>query len=236
MEEDFFVKIINADKEYRGKALLEGINLGLYKGRTVGVFGGKKSGKSALLRLICGVEKPNEGKVLLEGKKIGKNAKKRIAMLLNHEIISKFKTVQGLIEFYEAFYGDFERAKATNLMQLMGVDPNKKIDKLKGVNQLIGLSLLGGRKADLYVLDEPLDYFDRNERGDYLKTIIKSLEGNPLVVISAEYLRGIDGLIDDVVLLHEGKVKLVKTCEEIRNATGKGVEDFYKEVFGNGSL
>lgn len=234
--EDYFVKMISVKKEYRGAAALDGVSLGLYKGRTLGLFGGKQAGKSVFCRLLCGAEKPSEGKVLLDGKPIGKKAKRRIAMLLNESIILKFKTVKALFEFYEEFYDDFDRKRSAELMCGFGIDPDKKIVNNKGVNQLIGLCLMGGRKAELYVLDEPLSYFDRGEREEYLKTVIKGLEGKPLVVIAAEYLRGLEGLIDDAAFLHEGRIKLVKTCEEIRNVTGKGVEDFYKEVFGSGSL
>ncbi|MCD8090991.1 MAG: ATP-binding cassette domain-containing protein, partial [Clostridiales bacterium] len=193
---------------------------------------GKGAGKSTLCRLICGIERQTEGEILFDGKKINKNSKKRMRYLLGDEYIAEFKTAKDIMDFYECYYTDFSRKKAVELMRLLGVDPDKKISKNKGINQLISLSCLGAGSAELYVLDEPLNYFDRAEREAYLKTVFRTFETKPLIIISTEFLRGIESLLDDAVFMHEGRVKLCKSAEEIRIKTGKGVEDFYKEVYG----
>lgn len=230
--EDYFVKLISAGKSYGDEAALNDISIGLHRGRIAGVLGVKGSGKSTLCRLLCGIEKPDSGKILIDGKKITKNTKKRIMYLLGENDIMKFKKPSELMDFYENFYPGFSREKAIRLMRLLRLDTEKKITNDKGINQLIALSCLGAGEADLYILDEPLNYFDRAEREYYLKEVLRTLDNSPLAVISTEILRGTETLFDDVVLMYKGRVKLCKSAAEIRVKTGKTVEDFYKEVYG----
>ncbi|MCD7779016.1 MAG: ATP-binding cassette domain-containing protein [Clostridiales bacterium] len=234
--EDYFLKLISAEKSYGETKILKDISIGLHKGRTVGLLGEKGAGKTTLCKLICGIERQTEGKILFDGKKIKKDTKKRIRFLLSEDDISKFKTISEIFDFYETFYPDFSRKKAIDLMRTLGMDTEQKIANNKGINQLTALCVLGSGSADLYVLDEPLNYYDRSERAFYLKEVFRTFETHPLIIISTEILRGIEPLLDDVVFMHEGRVKLCKSVEEIRIRTGKGAEDFYKEVYGFGNL
>lgn len=234
--EDFFIKLISAEKDYGGAKALEDINLGLHRGRTVGVLGGKRSGKTALCRLLGGIEKPSEGKVLFDGKKIKPSSKRRISFMQSDNFIGRMGTFQRLFEFYETFYYDFDRKKAAALMKNFGVDDVERITKNKGLCQLAALACCVSRKADMYVLDDPLTYFDRDERGRFLKEAFRSLGNKPLIVIAAEKVRGIESLLDDVIFLDGGRMKLCKSAEEIRIKTDKSVEALYGEVFENADL
>lgn len=234
--DDYTVSLIQVEKRYGDATALKNINLGLYRGRAVGVFGGKASGKSTLCRLLCGIERPTSGKILFEGKKINAKAKKRISLLSDDIISGRFSNVKKLMEFYETFYYDFDRKIAFELMKRYGVEQEKKIGNDKGARQLVGLACFAARKADLYVLDDPLTYFDRAEREEFIKEAFRYFENKPLIVICAESLRGIEPLIDDAVFLHNGSVKLCKTTDEIRLRTDKSVEELYKEVFSNAVL
>ncbi len=230
--EDYFVKLISAEKTYGEVRAVKDISLGLYKGRTLGLLGSKGAGKSTLCRLLCGIERPSAGKILLEGRKIDKKAKTKIRYLLSDEDISRFKHTGDVMDFYETYYPDFSRKTAVDIMRLLGVDYDKKISKNKGENQLIALSCMAAGSAEFYVLDEPLTYFDRAERESYLKTVFRTFETKPLIVISTEFLRGIESLLDDAAFMDGGRIKLCKSAEEIRIKTNKGVEAFFKEVYG----
>lgn len=234
--DDYFVKLVSAEKAYGDKKALENVSLGFHQGRTVGILGGKNSGKTALCRLLAGIERPSAGKVLFEGRKIKAPTKKRISYLMSDDMIGRFRSIQKLFDFLESFYYDFDRKRASELIHIFGAELDGRITNNKGRNQLIALACLAARSADLYILDDPLTYFDRDERENYLREAFRGSENKPLKVICAENPRGLERFFDDVVFLHKGNVKLCKTAEEIRIKTNGGVEALYKEVFGNADL
>ncbi len=233
---EHLVEFHSVGKSYRGKTALNNISLGLERGICVGVLGPEGSGKTTLCHLLSGIESPDKGEILFDGKKMRAKTKKRISYLPAKSFIKNFKRISELMAFYGCYFADFDRGKAMELMRVFGISPENSITSDKGQNELISLSCFAARQADMLVLDEPLSYFDREERQSYLKTALQGFDNKPLIVIAARHLRGLVPLFDNVVFLHEGKTKLIASVDEIRNKTGMDAEGLYKEVFADGSL
>lgn len=73
---DNILEIKNLKKTYGKKNVLDGINLKLEKGKILGLMGPNGSGKTTLLKCIMGLIKPNDGEILIDGKKVGVDTKK----------------------------------------------------------------------------------------------------------------------------------------------------------------
>ena len=78
---DNILEIKNLKKTYGKKNVLDGIDLKLERGKILGLMGPNGSGKTTLLKCIMGLIKPNDGEILIDGKKVGVETKKIISYL-----------------------------------------------------------------------------------------------------------------------------------------------------------
>jgi ABC-2 type transport system ATP-binding protein len=87
------------------------------------------------------------------------------------------------------------------------------------------------RKADVYLLDEPIGGVDPATRDYILRTIISNYNEEAIVLISTHLIADIEQVLDDVVFIKNGKIVLHKTAEEIREENACSVDELFREVF-----
>jgi ABC-2 type transport system ATP-binding protein len=87
------------------------------------------------------------------------------------------------------------------------------------------------RKAELYMLDEPIGGVDPAARDYILDTIINSYDENATIIISTHLIADIEKILDEVIFIKEGQILLEKTVDEIREESGKSVDALFREVF-----
>lgn len=151
------LKCVNVSKTYGNKEVLKNVNLTLSKGKIIGFLGKNGAGKTTLIKLINDLLTLTSGSILVNGNKIGIETKKIISYLPERTYLDKSMTVSKVIEFFEMFYDNFDSNKAKKLLNDLDLDVNQKISKMsKGMQEKVQLVLVMSRKADLYILDEPL--------------------------------------------------------------------------------
>ncbi len=89
------------------------------------------------------------------------------------------------------------------------------------------------RNARLYLLDEPIGWFDPLAKHNILKTILAGINEESSVVISTHQVKDVETILDDVLFLNKGSLILNDTAEKIREEHGQSIEDRYIEVFQN---
>jgi ABC-2 type transport system ATP-binding protein len=87
------------------------------------------------------------------------------------------------------------------------------------------------RKAQLYLLDEPIGGVDPATRDFILDTIIRNYNPEAAVVISTHLIADVEPVLDDVIFLQKGRVVLHEDAEAIRETHGKSVDQYFREVF-----
>ena len=87
------------------------------------------------------------------------------------------------------------------------------------------------RRAKLYLLDEPIGGVDPATRDYILETIIRNYNPEASVVISTHLIADVEPVLDEVVFISNGRVFLHKTTDEIREESGKSVDQYFREVF-----
>ena len=97
---DYLLSLNSVDKFYGSEMALDGVSLGFMSGRTVGILGPERAGKTSLCNIICGFEKPDEGKVYFGGKRIKPKTKALISYLPQKSFLRGFKTIRELLDFY----------------------------------------------------------------------------------------------------------------------------------------
>ena len=87
------------------------------------------------------------------------------------------------------------------------------------------------RKADLYVLDEPIAGVDPAARDYILNTIITNVNPGATVLISTHLINDIEQVLDEVIFMKYGSLVLYSTVDMIREKQNKSVDEYFREVF-----
>lgn len=219
-------------KSYGKTLALDDLDLELERGKIVGLLGPNGSGKTTLIKIICGLLTPTSGEVKVDGKEIGVETKKIVSYLFDRTYIPKWMKVNDILDFFEDFYKDFSRQTALEMLKSLDINPDTKFKSMsKGTKEKVQLILVMSRKADLYLLDEPIAGVDPAARDYILKTIISNYNENATVVISTHLIADIEPVLDQVVMIQNGKLVINSSVDEIRETKGMSVDAMFREVF-----
>lgn len=222
----------HVSKRYGDKEALKDINLTIPKGRIIGLLGKNGSGKSTLIKLANDLLTPTEGEILINGKKPGIESKKIVAYLPERTYLDKEMTVNQVLTYFEEFYNNFEREKAVQLLEDLDLDKNLKLTKMsKGMQEKLQLILVMSRKAELYILDEPLGGVDPATRDYILDTILSNFNEGASVIISTHLISDIERILDDVVFIKDGKVVLTSSTDELRRKENASIDEIFRRYF-----
>ena len=212
--------------------MLQGLNLRVSGGRIVGLLGPNGSGKTTLMKLINGLLVPNQGTILVDGFAPGPESKKRVSYLPDASYLPDWMQVQDLVKMFADFYADFDAAKAAEMLQSLKISGMERLKTLsKGTKEKVQLILAMSRRAELYLLDEPIGGVDPAARDYILNTIIGNYSENATVILSTHLSADIEQVLDEAVFLRDGRIMLHKSVDEIRAEDGKSVDDLFREVF-----
>ena len=222
----------NLSKSYGKEEALGPINLEIQRGRIVGLLGPNGSGKTTLIKLANGLLVPTEGEILIDGHSPGLETKKIISYLPDKNYLDDDQSVDSIIQLFVDFYEDFDEEKARGMLKSLEIDPSKRFRILsKGTKEKVQLILVMSRKADLYLLDEPIAGVDPAARDYILDTIISNYDENSTVIISTHLISDIEKVLDEVIFIQKGHITLHSTVDEIREEQGKSVDEYFREVF-----
>ncbi len=222
----------NLTKRYGNFAALDQINLSLEGGHIVGLLGPNGSGKTTLIKIINGLLTPTSGEITVHGKPIGVESKKVISYLPDHTYLNKNMKIRDIISYFEDFYSDFDTKRAYDMLAKLSINPCDKLKTMsKGTKEKVHLILVMSRHADLYVLDEPIAGVDPAARDYILNTILSNYDENATILISTHLITDIENILDQVIFIHNGHIRLSSTVEEIRKENGKSVDALFREVF-----
>ena len=226
------VKFVNVNKQFGNKKILKDINLTIPKGKIIGLLGKNGTGKSTLIKLINDLLTPTSGEVLVNGKPVGVESKKIISFLPERTYLDKSMTVEQVITYFEDFYKDFSSTKAKELLKDLDLDVTQKLSKMsKGMQEKVQLVLVMSRKADLYILDEPLGGVDPATRDYILDTILNNFNEDATVIISTHLIADIERILDEVIFIDKGKIVLQSNTQELRDKENGSIDEIFRRMF-----
>lgn len=226
------LEIKNLYKNYGEKQVLNNITLTVPRGKIIGLLGKNGTGKTTLIKLINGLLTPTEGKIIFEGEKIGPQSKINIAYLPERTYLDKSMTINETLKFFKEFYSNFDIDKAKDLLKKLDLDENQKIIKMsKGMQEKVQLVLVMSRKADLYILDEPLGGVDPATRDYILDTILTNFNEGASIIISTHLISDIERILDEVIFIDKGEIKLISDADELRNKENASIDEIFRRMF-----
>ena len=219
-------------KQYGSKTALDNLNLTLPRGRIVGLLGPNGSGKTTLIKLINGLLSPSAGHIYINGVEPSPETKKVVSYLPERTYFNSWMKVRDILDFFCDFYTDFRRNRAEDMLQRLDIDPTARLSTMsKGTKEKVQLIMVMSRDADLYCLDEPIGGVDPAARDYILQTIISNYSENASVLISTHLISDIENVLDDVIFIQNGHIRLHTSVDAIREQEGKSVDALFREVF-----
>ena len=222
----------NLCKSYDEKQVLKDVNLKIPKGKIIGLLGKNGMGKTTLIKLINDLLTPTSGEVLINGKNPGVESKKIISYLPEKTYIDREMKVKDAIKYFEEFYDNFDSEKAKKLLKDLDLDENSKISKMsKGMQEKLQLILVMSRKAELYILDEPLGGVDPATRDYILDTILSNFSEGASVIISTHLIADIERILDEVIFIDKGQIIVTSSADELRNKENASIDEIFRRYF-----
>lgn len=230
--EELLIECRELSKSYGHKIALDGLNLNVCGGKIVGLLGPNGSGKTTLIKLLCGLLQPTSGTLTVNGQGIGPETKAAISYLPDRMYFANWMRAVDLFDLFQDFYKDFDKEKALSMCKSLGVEPKDKLKSMsKGTKEKVQLVLVMARKAQLYLLDEPIAGVDPAARDFILRTIITNYNEKGTVLISTHLIADIEKVLDEAIFLKEGRIMLHDTVDNIRAQEGKSVDSLFREIF-----
>lgn len=222
----------NLTKTFGSTTALANINLDIEEGHIIGLLGPNGSGKTTLIKIMNGLLTPTAGEIYVKEFPVGVASKKIISYLPDHTYLGGSMRVNEIIAFFKDFYEDFEEERAYDMLEKLNINPKQKLKTMsKGTKEKVQLILVMSRRADLYVLDEPIAGVDPAARDYILNTIITNYDEHASILISTHLIADIENILDQVIFIKNGQLVRNSSVESIREEEGKSVDALFREVF-----
>ena len=232
MSTSSLLRLEHVQKNYGKTEALSGVNLDIQPGRIVGLLGPNGSGKTTIIKLINGLLQPTSGQVLINGEKPSPKTKKAVSYLPDTTYLGDNMKIKEVFAMFKDFYSDFDEEKANHLLEDLNLDEKSRLKNLsKGNKEKVQLILVMSRKADLYVLDEPIGGVEPAARDYILKTIIQNRSENSSVLISTHLISDIEDILDDVIFIKDGEILLQEDANELRRNHDNTIDHIFRGQF-----
>ena len=224
---------VNVVKRYGGKFAVNGMSVAIEDAHIYGLLGPNGSGKSTWMKMAAGLIVPDEGEMRLDGVKISAETKKHIAYMPTEGYFYSYMKIKDAGRYYQDFFDDFDAQQFEKLTADMDLEMNMKVRNLSsGMMAKLKIAVTLSRKAELYLLDEPLNGIDLLARDEVVNTILTNMSDNASVVISSHLVEELERIIDKAIFMIDGQIVLMGDVEEIRQERGESVTDLYRQIYG----
>ncbi len=201
-------------KRFGQDTVLKGIDRDFERGKIHGVVGNNGSGKTVMFKCICGFMQPTEGYVLVDGKRIGRDADFPEDLGLIIETPGFLPHLSGIrnLEILASLKRKITLRQAADAMRRVGLDPmsSKPVGKYSlGMRQRLGIAQAIMEEPSLLILDEPMNGLDKHGVAE-MRELFRSLAGGGRTILLASHnAADIETLCDTVCEMDAGVMTLL---------------------------
>lgn len=197
------IEVQNVVKRFRDQVVLKNVSISFEKGQIHGIVGRNGSGKTVLFKCICGLMHPEEGVILVNGKRVGRDVDMP-------EDIGAIIEAPGFLPNYSGyknlrFLANIRRKigkeKIVNVLKTVGLDPEsrKHVGKYSlGMRQRLGIAQAIMEDPEILILDEPMNGLDNAGVQDIRALLLKLKEQGKTILLASHNHEDIAALCDTV--------------------------------------
>lgn len=206
------IQVKNATKYIRGSLILQNVDLELEGGKVYGLQGPNGGGKTMLMRLICGLIRPTEGQVIIDGKQLGKDMDFPLSLGLlieNPAFLPGYTGLQNL-ELLARLQGKVQTEQIRQTIADVGLEPNDKRKYRKyslGMKQRLGIAAAIMERPELIVLDEPTNALDEKGVARIMELIRRERDRGALIIMACHDAGVLENASDEIFTVVEGRVE-----------------------------
>lgn len=190
--------------------MLDDISVRFEKGKIHGIIGRNGTGKTVLMKCICGFTRPDSGSIIVDGKKVdGTQMPSGIGIIIESpgfiDNVSGFKNLQMLASIKNLI----SKEKIKETMRQLELDPDEKKPVRTyslGMRQRLGIAQAIMEEPNLLILDEPMNSLDKKGVKTVRDTLLKMKEKGTTILLASHYAEDIDALCDTVLEMDYGKL------------------------------
>lgn len=225
------LKCIALGRRYGRKTAVSDLNLMLDAGKIHVLLGENGSGKTTFLKMAAGLLRPSRGQILFQGHPLSWRDRAKISWLSTESVFYDYMRVSDVEQYYADFFPDFDRERFFILTQKLGLTDNPKVRNLSsGSGAKLRIAAALSRRAELFLLDEPLNGIDYKAREEIISLILETADETNAFVISTHLLDEIESFADRALFLKEGRLICDVDPEEERECTGRSIVELYREI------
>ena len=231
------LKCENLKKIIKNKTLVENISFSANKGDIIGLVGPNGAGKTTIIKLILGLIKLTEGKVLINGYDIQNdfvNAINKVGAIVENPDLYMYLSGYDNLKLTANNYRNITKERINEVIKIVGLEQRIK-DKVStyslGMRQRLGIAEAIINNPELLILDEPTNGLDV-EGIIEIRELIKELSSRGIaILISSHNLTEIDNLCNRIIAIKNGKIIVNETIEEFKQISNGEKLDSIEEAF-----
>lgn len=216
------LKTIRLTKKFGSKKVVNHLNITLSNG-IYGLLGANSAGKTTLMRLLCGIQNPTSGKILLNGKSIvglGEKYRSLLGYLPQQFGYYPNFTALDFLLYVAALKGLSEKAarkKSKELLEAVGLSAESK-HKIKtysgGMKQRLGIAQAMLNDPHILILDEPTAGLDPKERVRF-RNLISAFSKDRIVILSTHIVSDVEFIAEKIIMMKDGQIVHIGKPQEI---------------------
>lgn len=206
------IEIKNLTKRIRNSVILDNINLDFEKGTIYGIKGRNGSGKTMLLRAICGLIVPTEGAVFFKYKELHKDISIPPSIGVLIESPGFWKNYSGFenLKILSSIKNKITNKDILQTLDDVGLNPNDKKPYKKyslGMKQKLGIAQALMEKPEIILLDEPTNALDEESVKSIRKLLLREKDRGATILIASHNTEDIESICDYKLEIDNGKIK-----------------------------
>ncbi|MCI7759246.1 MAG: ATP-binding cassette domain-containing protein [[Eubacterium] saphenum] len=209
------VIVKNLTKKFKEATVLDNVNVTFEKGKVHGLIGRNGSGKTMLMKCICGIVPPTSGEIIVNEKRIGKDTDipKNVGVIIETPGFIPNYSAYNNLKFLAALNNNIGREEIRDAIKSVGLNPDDKkhVGKFSlGMRQRLGLAQAIMENPDLLILDEPMNGLDKDGVCDMREYLLALKEQGKTILIASHSAEDIDILCDTVCEMDKGHLEKVR--------------------------
>jgi phospholipid/cholesterol/gamma-HCH transport system ATP-binding protein len=241
---DAAIVVQGLHKTFGSQTVLNGIDLKIAPRETVAVLGRSGTGKSVLLKLIVGLQKPDSGSVQIHGKDITNlsldelnDIRKKIGFLFQEAALYDSLTLEENVAFplrrHNKISEKEQKDRVKELLSEVGMekDSNKLPSQISGgMKKRAGMARALALDPDILLFDEPTAGLDPITAGEIEELILKLKEEREIASVMVTHdMHSAKAVSDRLALIHEGDILIEGTFDDLKNSDDPFVSQFLRE-------